>query len=177
VSAVGVEAPVGEVRVAGGEGGEIAVVVELRCDDDHRRCREAAGRVRLDAETRDGRLQIAVADWPRHGDSGLELEMELRLPRRLALALKVGVGEIHAEDLTGDLDLELGVGECYLSLAEAAVKAVKVAVGVGEATLSVQRHEIEGSGFLGRSIDWRGGSGTARVAVDCGVGEVEVELE
>ncbi len=180
LSAAGVESlrldvPVGEVRIDGG-GDRISAEITLACDDDHRGCRQAAERVRLESETRGHRARLAVVDWPENGDRGLELQMTVHLPRRLTLSLKLGVGELHATDLGGDLGLEVGVGEAHLDLDESAVRTVEISVGVGEATLVVDGHRIEGSGFLGRSVDWKGGSGTSRVAVDCGVGEVTVDV-
>lgn len=176
-SAVRVEVPVGEVWVEGTDGGELVVAVDLRCEEGRRRCPEAAQRVRLDSLSEGGELRLAIADWPRHGDQGLELELVLQLPRSLALALQVGVGEVHVDGLTNQLALELGVGEAELHLPESAVGEVHVSVGVGEASLTVHQHEIEGNGFLGRNIDWKGGTGGARVSVDCGVGEVAVKLD
>ena len=103
--------------------------------------------------------------------------MQLRLPRHLPLSVKLAVGELHAVGLAADLTVDLGVGEAEVKMAEAVARTVTVDVGVGQATLTAGRQQIDGSGFLGRNIAWTGGSGTARIAVDCGVGEVSVTLE
>ena len=92
------------------------------------------------------------------------------------MSVKLKVGELHAAGLAADLTVDLGVGEAEVKMAEAAVRTVKVDVGVGQATLTAGRQQIDGSGFLGRNIAWSGGSGTARVSIDCGVGEVSVTL-
>jgi hypothetical protein len=172
------DVPVGEVHLEGTGDDEVAVKAEIRCTDDGRRCREALRQVRLDTATAGGELKIGLENWPKTGGPGaLELEMRVRLPRALALAAKLGVGEFHAAALAGDLTISVGVGEIEVTRPEAGVKRVKADVGVGGATLSVGRREIEGSGFLGRTIDWKGDGGTATIAVDCGVGEVTVVLE
>lgn len=178
VQTLQLDVPVGEVHVEGAGGDEVAVTAEIRCNEAGRRCREAAGRVRLATATAGDELKVELDDWPKTGGpGGLELELWVRLPRALTLAAKVGVGEFHVAGLAGDLTVSVGVGEIEVRRPEAGVKRVKVDVGVGDATLTVGRREIEGRGFLGRTFDWKGDGGAATIAIDCGVGEVTVVLE
>jgi hypothetical protein len=175
VETVSLEVPVGEVRIVGAAG-EIAVEIELRCKPRKRDCAQAAGRVRLETRRRGGRLEIAVEGWPDKRDCSLELEMEMRMPPTLALAAELGVGEIDVEGLARDVSVDLGVGEAELRLPASAVREVELEVGVGDASLEVDGRTLDGSGFMGRSLVWKGGHGRARVAVDCGVGEARVVL-
>jgi hypothetical protein len=60
---------------------------------------------------------------------------------------------------------------------ESAVDEVHLDTGVGDAHLLAGGQSIEGSGFVGKSLDWTKGSGKAEVEIDCGVGEARVRLE
>jgi hypothetical protein len=177
IGGVALEAPVGELRITGADVDEVRIAVAVRCPEDRDRCREAAERVRLAADSTGGQLALAVKGWPDHGDKGMKLALEVEMPRDLALAIELGVGEVEVAGLGDDIEIDLGVGETAVRLFERLVRAVKVDVGVGEARLTVGGHTIEGSGFLGRSIDWTRGHGRARVEVDCGVGEAVVTVE
>jgi hypothetical protein len=175
-----VEVPVGEIDVVAVDGDRIEARLAVICDEDSRRCRQQAARVRLRPERRGADLSIDVVGYPRtKGGRTPKAELELRVPRALALSLEVGVGEVDVRGSEGDLDVELGVGEVRVRVPERVVEEVSVDVGVGEANLHPRPSGTRSSRFLflGNEIDWDGGSGRSRITVEVGVGEADVGLE
>lgn len=177
--ALELEVPVGDVEVEGTDGSRVALAVEVRCERPVRnRCEEAARRLELAYQTRGGRLQVELDQWPDgRGNDGLSVRVDVEMPRAMKLDADLGVGEFDTVGLVGDLALELGVGEAKIRGREDSVRRVNLEVGVGEAILRLTDREIEGEGFIGKELDWRHGRGRAAVEVECGVGEVDVRLE
>lgn len=62
-------------------------------------------------------------------------------------------------------------------IAFAAVALLAAMPAAADANLLAGGHSIEGSGFVGKELDWTKGSGKAEVEIDCGVGEARVRLE
>ena len=178
VSILSVDAPVGELTFTGEARSDVEVRLTVRCARPVKAaCRDAARRIAIGSATRDETLSVEIDGWPKKRDDGLHLELEVELPRDLALTADLGVGEVAVSGVDGDLALDLGVGEVSVRAAESAVRRVSVEVGVGEASLRVGGRLVEGKGFLGSDLDWRQGTGGASLKVDCGVGEVDVRLE
>jgi len=177
--AVSLDVPVGEVEVEGTDGGQVVVRVELNCNRPVKeRCRELARKVELSSRNSGSTLQVELDGWPKNlNNSGLSADVNVHMPRQLALRADLGVGEFEAIGLISDLSLDIGVGEATIRAREADVRRVNLEVGVGEAMLRVRDRDIEGSGFIGRDLAWSDGPGKADLKVDCGVGEVDVRLD
>ena len=178
---VSVDVPLGEVRVVGTTDGAVDARLRLTCDRDTARCREQAARVHLRPRRSGSTLELEVVGMDRGRRSGASPtpHLELRMPAELGLQVELGVGEVDVRGLEGDVEIELGVGEVRVAMPEAAVADVSLDVGVGEASLLPRPQGTRSSRFLflGNEVDWREGSGTARVTVEVGVGEATVKLE
>lgn len=177
VELVELEFPVGQVIVAGHDGRDVVVKVDLACETTRSRsCREAAREVRLVGKVSDERLHVELDNWPRVSGRGLEARAKVHVPRFLALRCDLGVGELKVSGMERDVAIDLGVGEVHVSLPEHAVGTVDLDVGVGEADLSSSHGSQAGKGFIAKELHWRKGKGEAAVRVDCGVGEINVAL-
>ncbi|HEX2253939.1 MAG TPA: hypothetical protein VHQ65_11785 [Thermoanaerobaculia bacterium] len=169
--------PVGELTVRAASGDSVRIEGEVRCDaKDSARCRDTARRLALGSSAEGDRLAVWIEGWPRNRHDGLSVALAVTLPARLALSADVGVGEVAVEGIAA-VRIDLGVGEVQVIAAQRAVGRVNVDVGVGDATLHTAQRSIEGKGFLGKELVWRQGTGRSTIAVDCGVGEVEIHLE
>jgi hypothetical protein len=123
------------------------------------------------------RLKVELKGWPKSGNRGLEVNVQVKVPLDLALGVDLGVGELRIEGLEADLSADLGVGEVTVIMPAAAVGEVSVDTGVGEATLHADGRHWEGKGFVGKELNWSKGRGKAAITVDCGVGEADIRLE
>ena len=178
ISTLSVDAPVGEFTFTGEARSDVEVRLTVRCERPVKiPCRDAARRIAIASATRDETLVVEIDQWPKKRNDGLHLELDVALPRDLALTADLGVGEVEVSGVDGGLTLDLGVGEVTVHAAESAVRRVSLEVGVGEASLRVGNRLVEGKGFLGKDLDWSLGTGRSAVKVDCGVGEVSVRLE
>jgi hypothetical protein len=177
IATVAVDIPVGEVTIETWDSPQIAIEMQLRCRSNNRRCADSAKVVKLLAGNRDERLRFRVENWPKVQTRGLHAVVRLRLPARLAVDAELGVGELRITGVAGNLDADLGVGEVQVTLPQDAVASVRLDAGIGEATLRTREKRYEHAGVGVRTLRWNEGTGTARVTVDCGVGEVQVRLE
>lgn len=170
------EIPVAEITVDGVAGNQVRLELEISCESSS--CREKAEKLELVHRGGVDRQIFEIDGYPSMGSSP-DLELRIRMPRDRHLELELGVGELSIEGLEGDLDLEVGVGDVELVLVEKALRSVEVEVGVGDADLDLPgSKEAESSGFLflGNSLSWDDGPGTARVQLEVGVGDANVEV-
>lgn len=177
VERVSLDFPVGEVLVDGWDNQQVDLDVRLECERDTRSCREAAQKVRVVYNTDGGQIRVEMKDWPKMGGKGLEAHVTVKVPRRLALNADLGVGEMRIAGIEGHLNADLGVGELSVTMPESAVASVNADTGVGEANLTVNGRHYESSGLVAKEIRWTKGTGSSRVQVDCGVGEIDVRLQ
>jgi hypothetical protein len=171
--------PVGELRFVGAEGDAVEIEIDIRCKRSTSRCLDAMEEIELVAYEGERRLTLEVDRHPKWLWDSLQLEGEVRLPRARALTLDMGVGELEIDGLSGDLTIDMGVGEVWIAMPAAAVRTMRLDVGVGDANARFPDGWAEGSrSFLvGSEIHWDDGPGDARVQVDLGVGEIEVRLQ
>ncbi|HEV2854795.1 MAG TPA: hypothetical protein VHC97_18520 [Thermoanaerobaculia bacterium] len=177
---IALDFPVGEVTVAAWDNPQVDLDVKIACDEKHRtsRCREAAQTLRLIYNTSGDRFRVEVKNWPKFaGTKGLHVIARINVPRELALRTDLGVGELNVQGVAGDLTVDVGVGEVNLTLPKDAIRSVDLDTGIGEANLIAAGRRYESSGFMARELNWDKGTGNARVKVDCGVGEIGVNLK
>lgn len=173
-----VDFPVGEVKVEGWDDSKVDVDVKIECDRGTTKCREAARKLRLVYDNSGERLKVAIRDWPRFGTpKGLRVRARVRVPRDLAVSADLGVGELTVLGFQGDVSADLGVGEVNVTLPREAIGSVSLDTGVGEANLAVAGRRYQSAGLVAKEIRWNKGTGSSRLTVDCGVGEIDVRLE
>jgi hypothetical protein len=170
------EFPVGEMVVQAWDESQVKVEARFECDSKSGRCAEAAKALRFVASTQGQKLHVELQGWPKSGTRGLEAHVQVKVPRGLPLIAELGVGELSISGIEGNLNAEVGVGEVRIAMAESAVGSVHLDAGIGEANLSAGGKRYQSSGFISKELNWTRGSGQADVQVDCGVGEINVEL-
>jgi len=176
-SRIHLDFPVGDLEVEVGSGREVEIQVELECDSPRKtRCIEAAKKIEILVSSGD-KLKVELKNWPKSGDRGMEGNFRVTVPRDLPLNAELGVGAMTIKGMEADVVANLGVGDVLVVMPESAVGEVHVDTGVGDANLLAGKDRVEGSGFVGKELDWTKGSGKAEVEIDCGVGEARVRLE
>jgi hypothetical protein len=170
--------PVGEVQVEGWDNRQVDLDVRIACDRENtERCKATAKRLRLVYNTDQGQLEIRIADWPSLGAvRGLHVIATLHVPRSLPLRADLGVGKLTIEGIASDVTADLGVGEVHVTLPKEAIGSAAIDTGIGEASLVAAGRRYSNGGLIVRAIHWDKGLGHARVKVDCGIGEIHVEL-
>jgi hypothetical protein len=167
----------GELSVAGDAGTE-AVEGELvvRCTRpwSSGACSELAAGVSWQVERLGDGLRLALR-LPSGDVTGLHGHLRLRVPPRLAVRARVGMGSLKVRDLAGDVRLGLGMGELDLALARHGVGSLRLASSVGSAVLRLDGRRLRGRGLVRQVVRWRG-DGAAEVRAGCGLGSVRAAL-
>ncbi|HUK14194.1 MAG TPA: hypothetical protein VLW17_12905 [Thermoanaerobaculaceae bacterium] len=176
VQTVEIQAGVGDVDVSSGPGDTVSIHVEVRPKGAHF---WSSNRTDLDAlevaaETRGSTLVLRISPERRH-DLEIGEDWTVRLPARLGLRVKLGVGDVHVLDMTGDMKAEVGVGDVKIEGSYDAFGDVHASCGVGDATLRTPAGRSEGEGFIGHSLR-ASGPGKADIEVSAGVGDVTIRL-
>ena len=170
------EFPVGELKVVGTDDSQVEFHIVAACDDDDARCAERANALQLESTDENGVLHLKLDHYPKFNNHGLHIEGELRVPRALGVKVDMGVGEIETDDLTGDFDADLGVGQATIRTTRATTARVDAAAGIGQATIRGASDDRQQSSFLGANTTWKGGPGKSAIKVHVGVGEAEIKL-
>jgi HAE1 family hydrophobic/amphiphilic exporter-1 len=168
----------GEVEVIGEDRADVAVEVRLAgWGDDRRRFERWARRHDVVARRRGDRLRVDVRGPRFTWRDDLEAGVVVRVPRELPLEVDMAVGSLAVRDVRRPLQLKLGIGEVDLAMPQAGVRDVKVALGIGEASLEMQgRRRMETATVFGSGLSWSEGRGDVPVSVRLGIGEVAVVL-
>ena len=175
---INLDFPVGELNVDPGDGGQVGLDVKVMCREKTGRCADAAHDLKLIYDNSGDVFRIQMKRFPKFGGSkNMHVVAHITVPRELAVHAELGVGEMNIQGLTGNLDVDLGVGEVNVTLPKEAVASVNIDTGIGEATLIAAGRRYESSGLMTRTIAWNKGTGRSKVKVDCGVGEIDVSLK
>jgi hypothetical protein len=173
------EVPLGELFVRPGEAGKVEIDVVVSCDSDSRRCRERAEEIYVQDIRRRRSLDLEIEGYSNKLTSRPSVEVRLHVPGGSGLEIEMGVGTLEIEDLTGEVEVDLGVGEVVVFARQSTIGSLDLTVGVGSAEISPRPRGQSSSGFLflGNEIFWDEGEGTAHYAIEVGVGEIEIRLE
>ncbi|MBI2212567.1 MAG: hypothetical protein HYU52_02885 [Acidobacteria bacterium] len=176
VKLVRLDHPVGELEIVGASVNAVEVRMEIDCDS--RSCERQIDDIRLESRSKNGELRLAVDGYPTFG-KGMSVNLEIRVPHGVALAIEHGVGEISIDGVDGDIELESGVGEVDIHASSKSFRSAEIELGVGESELTVDGTSVKGDSFLfvGGETEWHKGRGESRLKVEVGVGEATVRLD
>ena len=177
IEEIRVEFPVGNLVLESSDEPQIRAQLGVRCRHGGRACYERSKQLRLVTQVFGRTRHLKLEGMPKFGNHGLEVTLRIAVPKALAVDAEMGVGDCRVEGIVRDLHLELGVGNVDVALRERDVRSVRVAVGIGDATLRRGGNAQVVSGLLGRKVRWDEGAGESRVSVELGVGDVEVRLD
>jgi hypothetical protein len=176
VKLVRLDHPVGELEIVGADVKAVEVRMEIDCES--RKCADVIDDIKLESRVKNGELRLEVDGYPTFS-KGLSVNLEMRVPRAMALAIEHGVGEVSIESVDGDIDLESGVGEVDIRGNSKSFRSAEIELGVGESELTVDGASVEGDSFLfvGGETEWHKGRGESRLKIEVGVGEATVRLD
>ncbi|HRC87207.1 MAG TPA: DUF4097 family beta strand repeat-containing protein [Thermoanaerobaculia bacterium] len=173
-----IKVPVGDLHITGTGGDRVKAHLEIHCKaPSDTSCQQAAAKISLDSRNRGGELLLQVAGFPKLGDHGVSVVLKVEVPRAVRLDTNVGVGDTECAGMVGDLELGAGVGDVSITADKSKVHVVELDSGVGDVVLLVDGGRVEGSGLVGKGLDWSQGKGAAKVEVDTGVGDITVKLD
>jgi hypothetical protein len=108
-----------------------------------------------------------------HAPSGgnTQFDVELEVPQNTNLDVHEKVGDLTVEDVEGDKDLSLGVGDIRVSNGRAGYRLVSASSGIGDVNGDGYG---ETSGWLGKTLKYHG-DGKYELRAHVGVGDINLE--
>ena len=110
-----------------------------------------------------------VLSMPKHGSHNFDVT--LYVPKHSDLRLDLEVGDLTIEGITGNADAEVGIGNLHMTVPDVhAYRAVTMSVHIGDVDASA--FQLEPHGFLGKSVQHDFSSGSYRLKLHTGIGDV-----
>lgn len=112
----------------------------------------------------------ATLEFHAPSDSNTEFDVELEVPAQTNLDVHDKVGDVTVDEIEGDKDLELGVGDIRVAREHATYRLVRASSGIGD----VSSDYGETSGWLGKTLNYHG-DGKYELRAHVGVGDITLE--
>ena len=160
------------------------VHVRLKVGDIHVK-RGDSDKIRVDYIVKSGReknVKEASLEFDVHGNDATvefrapsgestQFEVELEVPQNTNLDVHEKVGDMTVENIEGDKDLDLGVGDIRVTKEQSAYRTVHASTGIGD----VQGDGYGAtSGWLGKTLKYHG-DGKYELRAHVGVGDIKLE--
>jgi hypothetical protein len=100
-----------------------------------------------------------------------QFDVELEVPASTNLDVHEKVGDLRVDDIEGDKDLELGVGDIQVAVGRSAYHLVRASTSIGDVSGDGYG---ETSGWLGKTLKYRG-EGKYELQAHVGVGDITLE--
>ncbi len=171
-----VDLTVGSVKVEGVGGKNIEIEARFECTrEDLDACKERAQKLYISPRNYGDRIDIRLKGTPKARLLGIKSHLVLRVPDDLPLQIDARSADVTVEGLHAGLEINSGEGNVSILHSARRVGMVTVKTGVGKVDLWVDDSHVEGTGFP-RALNWHG-TGEARIDVDLGKGDVNIQLK
>jgi len=181
-----VEIPAGEIHVRNGNTNDLVASGEIRQDaddddDDRAELRRAINDVSVEVYTNKDTAIVRrhfgpnARGWRVTKLSGIDLD--LRIPKGVAITFETKAGELWLEGSFGDLDADLRAGEIHLTTPRAQVRELNASCRIGEVHASFGDRTVNREGVLPGTthfVNPEGGHSTVNLHTTAG--EVHVTL-
>ena len=113
----------------------------------------------------------ATIEFHASSNSNTSFDVELEVPANTNLDVHGKVGDLTVENIEGDKDLELGVGDIRVANEPAGYRLVQASAGIGDVNGGDYG---ETSGWLGKTLKYHG-DGKYELRAHVGVGDINLE--
>jgi hypothetical protein len=160
---VHVRLKVGDLRILRSDSNKIRVHYTVKSRSESR-MKEA--HVDLEVRDRDANIEFHAATG-----GNTQFDVELEVPPNTNLEVHEKVGDLMVEDIEGDKDLELGVGDIRIATGRSGYHLVRASTSIGDVNGSGYG---ETSGWLGKTLNYHG-DGKYELRAHVGVGDITLE--
>jgi hypothetical protein len=105
--------------------------------------------------------------------SNTQIDVQLEVPANTNLDLHEKVGDLTVEDVEGDKDLELGIGDIRVEREHSTYRLVRASTGIGDVNSDGYG---ETTGWLGKTLRYHG-EGKYELRAHVGVGDITLEAK
>jgi hypothetical protein len=160
---VHVRLSVGDVHILRGDSNQIRLHYTVK---SRRESHVKDAHVDIEVHGNDARIEF-------HAPSGgnTQFDVELEVPQNTNLDVHAKVGDLTVENIDGDKDLELGVGDIRVALGRSAYHLVRASTSIGDVNGDGYG---ETSGWLGKTLKYHG-DGKYELQAHVGVGDITLE--
>jgi hypothetical protein len=162
---VHVRLSVGDLRVTRGNSNQIRLHYTVK---SRRESHVRDAHVEFEIHGRDAELEFHA---PTTGGN-TQFDVELEVPRNTNLDVHEKVGDLTVEDIEGDKDLELGVGDIRVAFGRSAYHLVRASTSIGD--VNGGDGYDESGGWLGKTLKYHG-DGRYELQAHVGVGDITLE--
>lgn len=157
---------VGDLHIRRGDSNKISLRYTIKSRREHN-LKDA--RVDFDVHGSDASLEFHASG------SNTNFDVELEVPANTNLDVHEKVGDLTVEEVEGDKDLDLGVGDIRIGSAPAGYHLVRASTGIGDVNADVTDNErADVSGWLGKTLRYHG-DGKYELRAHVGVGDISLE--
>jgi hypothetical protein len=160
---VHVRLSVGDMHIKRGDTNKISLHYTIKSRRE-RNVKEAS--VSFDVRGSDATIEFRA---PNGGNT--QFDVELEVPQTTNLDVHAKVGDVTVEDVEGDKDLSLGVGDIRVGSGRAGYRLVNASTGIGDVD---GEGYGETSGWLGKTLKYHG-EGKYELRAHVGVGDIRLE--
>ena len=154
---------VGDVHIKRGDTAKITLHYTIK---SHHQSNLKEARVDFDVKGSDANLEFHA---PNGGNT--QFDVDLEVPQNTNLDVHAKVGDVTVEDVEGDKDLDLGVGDIRVNSGHAGYRMVNASTGIGDVNGDGYG---ETSGWLGKKLKYHG-DGKYELRAHVGVGDISLE--
>ena len=132
---------------------------------------------RRESHVKDAHVDIEIRgndariDFQAPSGGNTQFDVELEVPQNTNLDVHEKVGDLTVEDIEGDKDLELGIGDIRVGVERSAYHLVNASTSIGDVNGSGYG---ETSGWLGKTLKYRG-DGKYELRAHVGIGDINLE--
>jgi hypothetical protein len=114
----------------------------------------------------------ATIEFHAPSGSNTQIDVELEVPATTNLDVHAKVGDLTVENVEGDKDLELGVGDIRIAGGRSAYHLVRASTSIGDVSSDDGYDDKEG--WLGKTVKYHG-DGKYELRAHVGVGDITLE--
>ena len=154
---------VGDVHIKRGDGSKISLRYTVKSRREHN---VKNAQVDFEVSGNDATIEFHA---PSHANT--QFDVELEVPMNTNLDVHGKVGDLTVENVEGDKDLELGVGDIRVTRESSTYRMVRASTGIGDVNSDGYGQT---SGWLGKTLKYHG-DGKYELRAHVGVGDITLE--
>jgi len=159
---VHVRLSVGDMHIRHGDSNKISLRYTIKSRNE-RNIKDA--HVDFDVHGNDATIEFHAPS-----SANTQFDVELEVPEKTNLYVHNKVGDMTVEDVEGDKDLTLGIGDIRVANAREGYRLVNASAGIGDVN---GEGYGETSGWLGKSLKYRG-EGKYELRAHVGIGDIKL---
>ena len=169
---------IGSVVVRGEDVDRIYARLQIYCDKkpkNQAKCPDHARDVSLRGESNGDRLEIDVKGVTEAMLRRMRLRLEVRVPSRLAVDVRVGDGQARIDDVLASIDVAVGKGTVDVSLPGSEVAELTLEAS-GNSLVEWGEERVSARGTLSDKLNWVRPGGIVRLKAKASLGDVRVVM-